>query len=108
MEWRDGVLLAAGTLAITLAVRNVWHGYRWPACRAARRVVRDRHPDWRLCGSTHRATEPGRDVVAVFHQQLGLRHRPTPYRLVVVDRGAGAAEVLPDDPGSPYAFKNYR
>jgi hypothetical protein len=76
-----------------------------PACRA-RQALRDRHPDWQVWTGwmSHRATEPGRAVVAVFYRQPGhVCFPPTgQYKLFAVTSDLNKVEELPDSPDSPY------
>lgn len=91
-------------LMVVSMARETWHQFRCSACRTAAQAVRVWHPDWKVFGASHRATEPDRDVVAVFYMPPGGLIEPSPYRLVVVRRN-GAAEELPDDFESPYAIR---
>jgi hypothetical protein len=104
MAWWEALLLTLLVAAAVSVARQAWHQFRCPACRAARQAVRDRHPGWRVSDAWHRASEPERDVVAVFYMPPGVLIMPAPYLLVAVGRD-GTAEELPDDIESPYAIR---
>lgn len=98
------LLILLGIAALVSTVHGLWHQYRCPACRVARQAMRERHPDWRISDAWHRASEPTRDVVAVFYELPRMVHFPTLYRLVVVNHD-GVIEELPDDMDSPYMIR---
>jgi hypothetical protein len=104
MDWWEGLFLTCLAVAAVFTARDIWHQTRCPACKAARQVIRERHPDWQISSSQHRASEPHRDVVAVFYMPPRVWCEPTPYCLVAVGHD-GMIEELPDDIDSPYAIR---
>ena len=107
MDWVEIlIILILSLLAVAAGsmVRDAWHQRRCPACKAARQAIRERHPDWRVSNAQHRASEPHRDVIAVFYMPPPVWCEPAPYSLVAVGRD-GSTEELPDDIDSPYAIR---
>lgn len=61
-----------------------------------------RHPDCRVSGSSHRASEAERQVIAVFYSlPWPTVVEPEPYWLVAVAQN-GEVEELPDGHDLPY------
>lgn len=112
MEWWHWKLLAVWLCMVGCAVAAVWVEQRHLAhgrvCPMARRVMKERHPNCRVTGSQHRASEADRDVVAVFYSPPPRTViEPPPYWLVAVGRN-GVVEELSDEAGSPYRMTNYK
>ncbi len=68
----------------------------------ARRSFAEQHPGWRCQGTSIRAAEESRFVVAVFYQVPGLPSFPAHYKFYAVSRDFRIAEELPCTPESPY------
>ncbi len=79
-----------------------------PECRAARRKLAELEPSWRVEGTSLRAREGERTIVAVFYQLPDLPTKPSRYRLFAVDRALQVVEELPCEPGSPYWIRGRR
>ena len=103
MAWWGYLLLFLIATVTALIAPRALHRVRCQACRTALQAVRQLHPDWRVFYAVHRATEPTRDVVAVFYMPPTVLVKPGPYLLVAVDRDQ-QVENLPQDRNSPYAF----
>jgi hypothetical protein len=105
MPWWEILLLMLFAIAAFSVAWETWHWYRCPSCRIAKGAVTEWHPDWRAVGTSHRATEVERDVVAVFYRLPRVVTFPTPYCLVAVNRTSRIAVELPDDDNSVYAIR---
>jgi hypothetical protein len=73
-----------------------------PAEAAARRTLLEHYPDWEARGTSTRAKEESRFVIAVFYLDRSSPIRPLPYKLFAVPRDLSAAKEIPCTPDSPY------
>lgn len=102
--WQVLLVVWAVVLAVSVLIaheRDRRHLAKCLTCPAALKFIRDRRPDWKVAGTSHRASEAERDVIAVFYMPPDVVVEPTPYQLVAVYRNGEIAE-LSDDVGSPY------
>jgi hypothetical protein len=96
MSWWEWLLLACAVIFTPWMLWDFLHYNCCFACRLSRNVMHDRYPDCRVSGSSHRATEPGRAVVAVFYIPPPPVIKPEPYWLVAVDRGGVVQQLAPE------------
>jgi hypothetical protein len=87
---------------VVLRVLEFLHLRTPPACVAAQKALRDAHPTWEVLGSSMRAREPDRYVVAVFYQEPGRLIKPPRYQLYAVSADLTVVEELPTNSSSPY------
>jgi hypothetical protein len=73
-----------------------------PGAPGGKGALRAQHPDWKLCGTSLRATEAERCVVAVFYQESGFLTFPSQYKLFSVPHDLSTVVELPCSPDSPY------
>ena len=83
-------------------LKGLLDGEAKSAAAIAKEFLRSRHPDLLVHGTWFRAKEPERFVFAVTYDRPGLPSRPSPYKLVAVDRQSGEASFLETTPDSPY------
>lgn len=103
MDWHlYPLLMFLAVLGLWVGL-DLWHTARCTSYRAARRAVREWNPRWEVTDSNHRASEPERDVVAVFYQDPPSHCEPSPYVLVAVGR-SGEIEGLPVSANPQYAL----
>ena len=101
---RMPLALFLGVCYVVVAL-DLRHQARCPYCRSAREAVQALHPDWRVWTTlthSHRASEPDREVVAIFYQQPNIVTEPPPYVLVAVSRDCFHCEMLTEDSESRY------
>ena len=96
----------AHCLANCLAWLRRLVGYT-PACRAAARFVRLRHPDWQVWTDFQsvRGREGGREIIAVFYRARRVVDFPNQYVLVAVSDDMEQFEELPVESESPYFIR---
>ena len=82
----------------------------WEAepCRRAREQFQASHPTLQTCGTSLRATEENRFVVAVFYFDPQRPVKPLPYELFGVSKDLMCADELPMSLDSPYRIRGHR
>ena len=85
-----------------LFLRRILDGEVRSAGRAAMAFLRSQSPGAVVHGARLRAKEPERIVFAVVYDEPGVPSRPSPYRLISVDRSSGGTAFLEMTPESPY------
>src|SRR4051812_16065644 len=82
----------------------------WEAapCRHARDHFVASYPTLRKCGTSLRATEPDRFVVAVFYFDPLLPVKPGRYKVYAVSKDLTVVHELTLNPDSPYRIKGRR
>jgi hypothetical protein len=108
MDVGEALLVAGVVLSGGYLVCEGWHHLRCRRCRVARQALRDQYPGWRpstLWFLSHRGTDQGWTVIAVFYDAPGWQSRPAPYKLFAVAADFGSVVELPITPGSPFQIR---
>ena len=85
-----------------LYLKGILDGEVRSAGRAAKDFLRSQSPEAVVHAARLRAKEPERIVFAVVYDEPGIPSRPSPYRLISVDRSSGRTAFLETTPESPY------
>ena len=85
-----------------LFVRGILDGEVTSAGQAAQDFLRSQSPGAVVHAARLHAKEPERIVFAVVYDEPGVPSRPSPYRLISVDRSSGDIAFLETTPESPY------
>ena len=72
------------------------------ARKAARTYFASQCPEWTFLGTSVRAIEEDRTVVALLYEAPPVRTKPCRYLLYAVSSIDGSVEELPCSPDSPY------
>jgi hypothetical protein len=72
------------------------------ARKMARLALQTQYPECLYKGTSMRALERDRFVVAVFYEDPQIKTRPLRYKIYGISKDAKSAQELECDPGSPY------